>query len=88
MVVLFKLTLKPLHKRNEVKFNFSQQTEGTFPVKKQCEVMNNSRSGYNAWRSRPAKVINKSELMLYRRTKALFKESRQSLLTPANKKTA
>lgn len=41
--------------------------------------MNVSRSGYYAWRNRPAKVISESELMLYRRTKALFKESRQSL---------
>jgi putative transposase len=38
-----------------------------------------SRSGYYAWRNRPAKVISEPELMLYRRTKALFKESRQSL---------
>ena len=38
-----------------------------------------SRSGYYAWRNRPTKVISESELMLYRRTKALFKESRQSL---------
>lgn len=41
--------------------------------------MNVSRSGYYAWRNRPAKVICESELMLYRRTKALFKESRQGL---------
>ena len=41
--------------------------------------MNVSRSGFYAWRNRPAKVISESELMLYRRTKALFKESRQSL---------
>jgi putative transposase len=41
--------------------------------------MSVSRSGYYAWRNRPAKVISESELMLYRRTKALFKESRQSL---------
>jgi len=41
--------------------------------------MNVSRSGYYAWRNRPAKVISESELMLYRRTKALFKESRHSL---------
>ena len=41
--------------------------------------MNVSRSGYYAWLNRPAKIISESELMLYRRTKALFKESRQSL---------
>ena len=41
--------------------------------------MNVSRSGYYAWLNRPAKIISESELMLYRRTKALFKESRESL---------
>ncbi len=41
--------------------------------------MNVSRSGFYAWRNRPAKFISESELMLYRRAKALFKESRQSL---------
>ncbi len=41
--------------------------------------MNGNRSGYYACRNRPSKVISESELMLYRRTKALFKESRQSL---------
>ncbi|MCP4991122.1 MAG: transposase [Colwellia sp.] len=34
---------------------------------------------YYAWVYRPAKIISESELMLYRRTKALFRESRQSL---------
>ena len=40
--------------------------------------MHISRSGYYAWINRPAKVISAGELMLYRRAKALFKESRQS----------
>ena len=40
--------------------------------------MNVSRSGYYAWLNRPAKIISETELMLYRRTKALFKENRQS----------
>ena len=41
--------------------------------------MSVSRSGYYAWVNRPANIISESELMLYRRTKALFRESRQSL---------
>ena len=41
--------------------------------------MNVSRSGYYVWINRPAKIISESELILYRRTKALFRESRQSL---------
>lgn len=41
--------------------------------------MNVSRSTYYAWCKRPAKVITSAELHLYRRLKALFKESRNSL---------
>ena len=38
-----------------------------------------SRSGYYAWVKRPAKLISSDELKLYRRAKALFNASRQSL---------
>ena len=41
--------------------------------------MSVSRSGYYAWVNRPANIMSESELMLYRRTKTLFRESRQSL---------
>lgn len=41
--------------------------------------MNVSRSAYYARCKRPAKVITSAELHLYRRLKALFKESRNSL---------
>ncbi len=37
------------------------------------------RSGYYDWVNRPAKLITADELMLYRRLKALFKDSRGSL---------
>ncbi len=38
-----------------------------------------SRSAYYGWLKRPAKVISAELLHLYRRTKTIFKESRQSL---------
>jgi len=38
-----------------------------------------SRSSYYAWAKRPAKLITADELQLYRRAKALFTASRQSL---------
>ena len=38
-----------------------------------------SRSSYYAWLARPAKLITAKELHLYRRAKALFKRSRESL---------
>lgn len=49
------------------------------PVKRCCDVLGLSRSGYYAWLNRPEKLITEQELMLYRRAKALFNESRQSL---------
>lgn len=44
-----------------------------------CHVMNVSKSAFYAWKARPAKVITAEELHLYRRAKALFKASRNSL---------
>ena len=38
-----------------------------------------SSSAYYAWKKRPAKLITAQELHLYRRAKALFKASRNSL---------
>ena len=38
-----------------------------------------SRSAYYAWKKRPAKLITAQELHLYRRAKALFEVSRNSL---------
>ena len=38
-----------------------------------------SPSAYYAWRNRPATLITADELHLYRRTKALFVASRESL---------
>lgn len=43
-----------------------------------CEVLQVSRSAYYAWLKRPAKVITANELMLYRRMKRLFDDSRRS----------
>ena len=44
-----------------------------------CQVMGVSRSAYYDWCSKPAEVITAEKLHLYRRAKALFKASRQSL---------
>ena len=44
-----------------------------------CSAMRVSRSACYAWRRRPAEVITAEQLHLYRRVKALFKASRQSL---------
>jgi putative transposase len=44
-----------------------------------CRVMKLSKSAFYAWKARPAQLITEQELQLYRRTKALFNASRQSL---------
>ena len=44
-----------------------------------CRAMGVSRSAYYDWRKKPATVITAEELHLYRRAKALFKASRESL---------
>lgn len=50
-----------------------------FPVVKLCNVMKVSRSAYYAWLKRPAKMITAEQLHLYRRAKAIFEKSRNSL---------
>lgn len=44
-----------------------------------CSAMQVARSGYYNWLRRPAEIITAQELNLYRRAKALFKRSRDSL---------
>jgi putative transposase len=44
-----------------------------------CRVMRLSKSSFYAWKARPVQLITEQELQLYRRTKALFNASRQSL---------
>lgn len=44
-----------------------------------CRVMHVSTSAYYAWLKRPARLISAETLQLYRRTKELFQQSRESL---------
>ncbi|MCF6443101.1 IS3 family transposase [Pseudoalteromonas luteoviolacea] len=68
-----------LPKGNEVTFQTIQQLATAFPVVKLCKIMKVSRSAYYAWLKRPAKIITAEQLHLYRRAKAIFKQSRNSL---------
>ncbi|WP_330178392.1 IS3 family transposase [Candidatus Vondammii sp. HM_W22] len=49
------------------------------PVNRLCQIVGLSRSSYYAWVKRPTLLISAEELQLYRRAKALFAASRQSL---------
>lgn len=62
-----------------MKFNFIASLGEGYSVRTACRVMQVSNSAYYAWKKRPAKIISADELNLYRRTKALFKASRNSL---------
>ncbi|MDC3192430.1 IS3 family transposase, partial [Pseudoalteromonas elyakovii] len=64
---------------NEVKYQFIKENSQAFRVIQLCSAMKVSRSSYYAWLARPAKLITAKELHLYRRAKALFKRSRESL---------
>ena len=50
-----------------------------FSVVMLCRMMGVSRSAYYRWASRPKPRLDAKELNLYRRMKALFKQSRRSL---------
>lgn len=50
-----------------------------YPVRTSCRVMRVSRSSYYDWLKRPAEIISETTLRLYRRMKALFASSRNSL---------
>jgi len=62
-----------------VRFEFIAAHSGIYPVTTACSVMQVSRSSYYDWLTRPAKVISDNALRLYRRIKALFADSRNSL---------
>ena len=62
-----------------MKYGFISRQSVIFPITLLCSVMKVSRSAYYARRKRPAQVITATELHLYRRLKALFKDSRNSL---------
>ena len=62
-----------------MKYRFISRQATEFPVTVLCRVMGVSSSCFYAWRKRPAKIISADELQLYRRAKALFESSRNSL---------
>ena len=62
-----------------MKYRFIQENTDHYPVRIVCRVMRVSRSAFYAWKARPAQIITAEELHLYRRAKALFAASRESL---------
>jgi len=54
-------------------------TQEGYPVKFCCALLGLSRSGFYAWRKRPAKLISAQELALYSVARERFRKSRESL---------
>lgn len=62
-----------------MKFHFIKDHSSDYPVRLLCRVMGVGKSAFYAWKARPATIITAHQLNLYRRTKVLFKDSRESL---------
>ena len=62
-----------------MKYGFIRNHAGRWPVVHLCRLLGVQRSAYYDWRDRPGKVIPPQELALWRRMKALFRASRDSL---------
>lgn len=62
-----------------MKYQFIAAHSGHYPVNLLCRMLEVQRSAYYAWQDRPGTVIGPQELALWRRMKALFVSSRQTL---------
>lgn len=68
-----------LHERNEVKCVFIKVQSSDYPVTALCRVMRLSRTAHYDWLNHLGQLITAETLKLFRRTKELFKQSRDSL---------
>lgn len=62
-----------------MKFEFIHEESVHYPSSLLCSVLGLSTSAYYDWCKRPGKLIDAETLHLHRRTKQLFKDSRESL---------
>lgn len=70
---------RPVTQGNQVIYETIQKLASVYPIAKLCKSLKVSRSTYYAWLKKPADVINAQQLHLYRRAKAIFEQSRNSL---------
>ncbi|MBB1437549.1 IS3 family transposase [Shewanella sp. SG41-4] len=68
-----------LCERNEVRYSFINTLKSKYPISMACKVMQVSSSAYYVWLKKPGELITADTLELFRRAKALFKASRNSL---------
>ena len=62
-----------------MKYRFIDEHAHDYPTRRLCRVMGVGKSSFYAWKAKPAHLISAETLHLYRRAKALFKVSRESL---------
>ena len=62
-----------------MKYGFIQTHKSQWPVVIMCRLLGIQRSAYYDWRGKPRRVLPPEELMLRRRMKTLFEDSRGSL---------
>ena len=62
-----------------MKFRFIKEQSSSYPTRALCRVMGVSKSAYYSWQSHPRVLISSEDLHLFRRMKAAFKASRESL---------
>lgn len=58
-----------------MKFSFIEENRSNHSVKKMCQILEVSRSGYHAWRSRPESERQKSDKVLLTEIRRLHEES-------------
>lgn len=61
-----------------MKYRFIESYRAVYPVGRMCQVLGVSRSGYYAWRERPASERKQSNLRLLLHVRAVYHESRRT----------
>lgn len=64
------------------RFRFVEDQANTYPVKRLCELVEVSRSGFHAWRDRPMSVHAVHDAELVVEIRAIHKRSRGTYRTP------
>lgn len=65
-----------------MKYAFVQEHEGEFSVKRMCEALSVSRSGYYAWKSRPESLHRRDNTVLMEQIRTIHRESRKTYGSP------
>ena len=65
-----------------MRFQFITDHRAEFPVRRMCEMLDVSPSGYYAWRKRPPSAREMANQELLREIEAVFEKSRKTYGSP------